>query len=199
MLWQEKFPSSLHRHLISQVLQTFLYGTNELFNHLFLSVLENSQSAVNGLSLSHFLSLYYFFLHILLFSFHNLFPSSLSHHQCILPQNVCIIVLFGFSVFNKYQSLNFLCHVLDALSPLLILNLKILTRKTCILVYVQTFTNVSYFFPSFFHLFLLQQLMRERQQMASRPFASVAVTLDVGGTQIELLQGGIEVSLTFKL
>lgn len=41
--------------------------------------------------------------------------------------------------------------------------------------------------------------MRERQQMASRPFASVAVTLDVGGTQIELLQGGIEVSLTFKL
>ncbi|XP_026101385.1 attractin-like protein 1 [Carassius auratus] len=34
--------------------------------------------------------------------------------------------------------------------------------------------------------------MRERQQMASRPFASVAVTLDVGGTQIELLQGGIE-------
>ncbi|KAI2658389.1 Attractin [Labeo rohita] len=28
--------------------------------------------------------------------------------------------------------------------------------------------------------------------MASRPFASVAVTLDVGGTQIELLQGGIE-------
>uniref|UniRef100_A0A671KDT4 Attractin-like protein 1 n=1 Tax=Sinocyclocheilus anshuiensis TaxID=1608454 RepID=A0A671KDT4_9TELE len=46
--------------------------------------------------------------------------------------------------------------------------------------------------PSFFHLFLLQQLMRERQQMASRPFASVAVTLDVGSTQIELLQGGIE-------
>lgn len=41
--------------------------------------------------------------------------------------------------------------------------------------------------------------MRERQQMASRPFASVAVTLDLGGTQIELLQGGIEVSLTFKL
>uniref|UniRef100_A0A672M8C1 Attractin like 1 n=1 Tax=Sinocyclocheilus grahami TaxID=75366 RepID=A0A672M8C1_SINGR len=37
-----------------------------------------------------------------------------------------------------------------------------------------------------------EQLMRERQQMASRPFASVAVTLDVGGTQIELLQGGIE-------
>jgi len=51
MLWQEKFPSNLCRHLISQVLQTFLYGTNELFNHLFLPVLENSQCAVNGLSL----------------------------------------------------------------------------------------------------------------------------------------------------
>lgn len=61
MLWQEKFPSNLHRHLISQVLQTFLYGTNELFNHLFLSVLENSQSAVNGLSLSLSVSLYSFF------------------------------------------------------------------------------------------------------------------------------------------
>lgn len=57
------------------------------------------------------------------------------------------------------------------------------------------------FLPSFFQffLFLLQQLMRERQQMASRPFASVAVTLDVGDTQVELLQGGIEVSLTFEL
>jgi len=53
------------------------------------------------------------------------------------------------------------------------------------------------FLPSFFYL--LQQLMRERQQMASRPFASVAVTLDVGSTQVELLQGGIEVSLTFEL
>lgn len=51
------------------------------------------------------------------------------------------------------------------------------------------FTNVS----------LLQQLMRERQQMASRPFASVAVALDVGGTEVELLQGGIEVSLTSHL
>ncbi|XP_029376547.1 attractin-like protein 1 [Echeneis naucrates] len=30
--------------------------------------------------------------------------------------------------------------------------------------------------------------MRERQQMASRPFASVAVVLEVGGDQEELLQ-----------
>lgn len=30
--------------------------------------------------------------------------------------------------------------------------------------------------------------MRERQQMASRPFASVAVALEVGGDQEELLQ-----------
>lgn len=30
--------------------------------------------------------------------------------------------------------------------------------------------------------------MRERQQMASRPFASVAVELEVGGNQEELLQ-----------
>uniref|UniRef100_A0A3B3DQB2 Attractin-like 1a n=1 Tax=Oryzias melastigma TaxID=30732 RepID=A0A3B3DQB2_ORYME len=34
-----------------------------------------------------------------------------------------------------------------------------------------------------------EQLMRERQQMASRPFASVAVELEVGGNQEELLQG----------
>lgn len=34
----------------------------------------------------------------------------------------------------------------------------------------------------------LQQLMRERQQMASRPFGSVAVVLEVGGDQEELLQ-----------
>uniref|UniRef100_A0A667XK16 Attractin-like 1a n=1 Tax=Myripristis murdjan TaxID=586833 RepID=A0A667XK16_9TELE len=33
-----------------------------------------------------------------------------------------------------------------------------------------------------------EQLMRERQQMASRPFASVAVALEVGGEQEELLQ-----------
>lgn len=30
--------------------------------------------------------------------------------------------------------------------------------------------------------------MRERQQMASRPFASVAVALEAGGDQEELLQ-----------
>lgn len=57
MLWQEKFPSNLRIHLISQVLRTFLFGTNELFNHLFLSELENSQGAVIGLSLPLFLSL----------------------------------------------------------------------------------------------------------------------------------------------
>ncbi|XP_044070048.1 attractin-like protein 1 isoform X6 [Siniperca chuatsi] len=34
-----------------------------------------------------------------------------------------------------------------------------------------------------------EQLMRERQQMASRPFGSVAVALEVGGDQEELLQG----------
>lgn len=33
--------------------------------------------------------------------------------------------------------------------------------------------------------------MRERQQMASRPFASVAVALEVGGDQEELLQVGV--------
>lgn len=34
--------------------------------------------------------------------------------------------------------------------------------------------------------------MRERQQMASRPFASVAVALDVGGDREELLQVRIQ-------
>lgn len=37
-----------------------------------------------------------------------------------------------------------------------------------------------------------EQLMRERQQMASRPFASVAMALDAGGDKVDLLQGGIE-------
>ncbi|XP_062330450.1 attractin-like protein 1 isoform X2 [Osmerus eperlanus] len=37
-----------------------------------------------------------------------------------------------------------------------------------------------------------RELMRERQQMASRPFASVAVALDIGGEQTELLSGGVE-------
>ena len=46
------------------------------------------------------------------------------------------------------------------------------------------------------HLCLtLQQLMRERQQMASRPFASVAVALDARGEQTELLQSAVDVSL----
>uniref|UniRef100_A0A6Q2YRG6 Attractin-like 1b n=1 Tax=Esox lucius TaxID=8010 RepID=A0A6Q2YRG6_ESOLU len=37
-----------------------------------------------------------------------------------------------------------------------------------------------------------EQLMRERQQMASRPFASVAVALDAGGKQTEILPGNVE-------
>lgn len=36
--------------------------------------------------------------------------------------------------------------------------------------------------------------MRERQQMASRPFASVAVALDARGEQTELLQPVVDVS-----
>ncbi|MED6267302.1 Attractin-like protein 1 [Characodon lateralis] len=43
------------------------------------------------------------------------------------------------------------------------------------------------------HLCLLsQQLMRERQQMASRPFASVAVSLDAIGELTEVLQPVID-------
>lgn len=46
-----------------------------------------------------------------------------------------------------------------------------------------------------YHLCLmLQQLMRERQQMASRPFASVAVALDARGEQTEMLQPVVDVS-----
>lgn len=41
---------------------------------------------------------------------------------------------------------------------------------------------------------LLQQLMRERQQMASRPFASVAVSLDARGELTEVLQPVVDVS-----
>lgn len=37
--------------------------------------------------------------------------------------------------------------------------------------------------------------MRERQQMASRPFASVAVALDARGEQTELLQPVVDVSI----
>ncbi|KAF3841717.1 hypothetical protein F7725_023668, partial [Dissostichus mawsoni] len=53
------------------------------------------------------------------------------------------------------------------------------------------------FFVTFFSCFLSlllvaavvwKQLMRERQQMASRPFSSVAVALEVGGDREELLQ-----------
>ena len=35
--------------------------------------------------------------------------------------------------------------------------------------------------------------MQERQQMASRPFSSVAVALEVGGAQEDLLLGQVEV------
>ncbi|TNN45257.1 hypothetical protein EYF80_044529 [Liparis tanakae] len=40
---------------------------------------------------------------------------------------------------------------------------------------------------------LLDQLMRERQQMASRPFASVALALDARGEETELLQPAAEI------
>ena len=39
-----------------------------------------------------------------------------------------------------------------------------------------------------------QQLMRERQQMASRPFASVAVALGMGAEHTEVVQPLIDVS-----
>ena len=39
----------------------------------------------------------------------------------------------------------------------------------------------------------LQQLLRERQQMASRPFASVDVALEVGAEQTDFLRGSLEV------
>lgn len=39
----------------------------------------------------------------------------------------------------------------------------------------------------------LQQLLRERQQMASRPFASVDVALEVGAEQADFLRGPLEV------
>lgn len=40
----------------------------------------------------------------------------------------------------------------------------------------------------------LQQLMRERQQMASRPFASVAVALDAAAECMDLMQPMVDVS-----
>lgn len=39
----------------------------------------------------------------------------------------------------------------------------------------------------------LQQLLRERQQMASRPFASVDVALEVGAEHTDFLRGSLEV------
>lgn len=39
----------------------------------------------------------------------------------------------------------------------------------------------------------LQQLLRERQQMASRPFASVDLALEVGAEQADMLRGPLEV------
>lgn len=39
----------------------------------------------------------------------------------------------------------------------------------------------------------LQQLLRERQQMASRPFASVDVALEVGAEQADFPRGPLEV------
>lgn len=55
-------------------------------------------------------------------------------------------------------------------------------------------TNDDFFFFSFFSVFL-QQLMRERQQMASRPFASVTVALEAPEDEEELLQGQVEVGI----
>lgn len=46
---------------------------------------------------------------------------------------------------------------------------------------------------------ILQQLMRERQQMASRPFASVDVSLEARGEVTEVLQPVLDVSLTHSL
>lgn len=108
MLWQEKFPSNRRRHLISQVLHIFLYGTNELFNHLF--------PVLSMAPLFHFLS----FSIILRFILFCMFSSSLfvifllplflktHQHPCILLHSVYFRVLFGSSVLNKYQSLIFL-------------------------------------------------------------------------------------------
>lgn len=53
---------------------------------------------------------------------------------------------------------------------------------------------VSYVVLIFHLCLILQQLMRERQQMASRPFASVAVALDARGEQTEMLQPMVDVS-----
>ena len=54
-------------------------------------------------------------------------------------------------------------------------------------------TVSSSFLTSCF-LSVSQQLMRERQQMASRPFASVAVALGMGAEHTEVVQPLIDVS-----
>lgn len=51
------------------------------------------------------------------------------------------------------------------------------------------------FFANVFLYVTLQQLMRERQQMASRPFASVAVSLEARGELTEMLLPVVDVSL----
>lgn len=51
------------------------------------------------------------------------------------------------------------------------------------------------FFANVFLYVALQQLMRERQQMASRPFASVAVSLEARGELTEMLLPVVDVSL----
>ena len=56
--------------------------------------------------------------------------------------------------------------------------------------------TVSSSFLTFCFLSASQQLMRERQQMASRPFASVAVALGMGAEHTELVQPLIDVSKT---
>lgn len=45
----------------------------------------------------------------------------------------------------------------------------------------------------FFKSFHSQQLLRERQQMASRPFATVDVALEVGSEQTHIIRGPLEV------
>ncbi len=131
MLWQEKFPSNLHRHLISQVLQTF-YMEQMNYSTTCFCLCWKTAKVLSMASLSHFLSLSVLFLHVLLFSFRNLFPSSLSQHPCILPHNVCASVcflVFLFSINISHWTFCESCY-LSCQSPLLIL---ILTKKTDIL------------------------------------------------------------------
>ncbi len=54
--------------------------------------------------------------------------------------------------------------------------------------------DVTYdLFSDFYFSVFLQQLMRERQQLANRPFASVTVALEAPEEEEELLQGQVEV------